>query len=206
MKILNINCSVRLTNSLSRELSSLVISKLNEKYKDNQVTTIDLAINTPKHPTEIFTRAIYTPVSEQSQEMKDSLIESNTLVDKMIDAEIYVIGMPLYNFSVPSNFKAFIDNVVRIGRTFTKGANGFEGLLLNKKVIVVNTRGADYSMDYFKNMDHLQPYITTIFGFMGIKDVSFVNVHPVQFFGEEAKQKAIKIAKGEIDSIVEKLK
>ena len=202
MKILHIDCSVRNEASLSRTLSASLVKQLVDKRSDDtSVVRLDLANDTPAHPTALFTTAMYTPPPDQTPEMKEELAESNVMIDKMLAAELYVIGMPMYNFSVPSNFKAFVDNVVRVGRTFTKGANGFEGLLHDKKVVVINTRGADYRVDHFKEMDHLVPYIRTIFGFMGITDIEFVNVHPIQFFGEGERQKAIDAANDQLVSL-----
>ncbi|MEM8909648.1 MAG: NAD(P)H-dependent oxidoreductase, partial [Bacteroidota bacterium] len=116
-----------------------------------------------------------------------------------------MIGTPMYNFSVPSILKAFIDNVVRIGRTFVSDAQGYRGLLGEKKLILVNTRGADFTLDHFKAMDHLGPYIKSIFAFMGLHDIEWVDVHPVQYFGEEAKLAAIARAKKQIDALAIRL-
>jgi FMN-dependent NADH-azoreductase len=137
--------------------------------------------------------------------MVRELAESEALIEKMHRADVYVIGMPMYNFSVPSNFKSFIDNVVRVGRTFLITETSFQGLLTDKKVFVINTRGVDFSSEMAQSMDQLQPYIRTIFMFMGITDVTFINVHPVKFGSPEAMAAALVKAKGEIAAAVDQL-
>jgi len=202
MKVLHIDCSVRNEQSLSRKFSASFVHQLRQRFPEElQVIRLDLANDTPPHPTALFTQAMYTPFALQTDQMKAELAGSNALVDKLIEAQVYVVGMPLYNFSVPSNFKAFIDNVVRVGRTFTKTDNGFEGALVNKRMVVISTRGADYTIAPFDKMDHLEPYLRTIFGFMGVTQIEFINVHPVQFFGEEAKQRAITKAHEQITQV-----
>lgn len=134
--------------------------------------------------------------------MRKELEESDKLVDRMLDVEVFVIGIPIYNFSVPSNFKSFLGNVVRIGRTFEVVEHEYERLLGDKKVYFINTGGADFASEQMIAMDYLVPYIKTVFGFMGITDIKFINVHPVQFRAEEARLEAIKKAKKEIINAV----
>jgi len=203
MKVLHIDSSVRNERSVSKELSALFIKQLMENHDQVEVDYLDLAEHTPAHPTALFIRANYTPEEERSFEMIVELTESEVLVDRMLAAEAYIIGMPMYNFSVPSIFKAFIDNIVRINRTFKMGAHGVDGLLLNKKVVVINTRGVDFNNGNMESMDQLRPYLKAIFAFMGITDLTFINVSPVQFSEAVARENAINRAKDEIIRIAE---
>lgn len=198
MKVLHIDSSVRGDWSVSKELSALFIEELKKADPATEVDYLDLAQNIPAHPTALLIRANYTPADQRTPEMVAELQESEKLVDRMHDADTIVIGMPMYNFSVPSIFKAFIDNIVRIDRTFTMNSHGIEGLLVNKKVFVINTRGVDFNNDHMEHMDQLRPYLKAIFAFMGLTDLTFINVSPVQFSEAEAREHAISRGKEEI--------
>lgn len=205
MNILHIDCSVRDERSVSKHLSALFVSQLTDKFNHAAIEYLDLSANTPTHPTALFIKGNYTSPAERTEEMVRELAKSEELIDQLHRADVYVIGMPMYNFSVPSNFKAFIDNVVRIGRTFVPAETGFQGLLNNKKVFVINTRGVDFSSEPVRSMDQLQPYLKTVFGFMGLNDVTFINVHPVKWGSEEILAKAFAKAKAEIAAAVNNL-
>ena len=206
MKVLHIDSSVRGDWSVSKELSALFIAELRKADTDVDVDYLDLAQNIPAHPTALMIRANYTPAADRTPEMVAELQESEHLVDRMLAADTIVIGMPMYNFSVPSIFKAFIDNIVRIDRTFKMSGHGIEGLLVNKKVFVINTRGVDFNNDHMKDMDQLKPYLKAIFPFIGLTDVTFIDVSPVQFSEAETRENAINRSKEEIVRTVESLK
>ena len=206
MKVLHIDSSVRGDWSVSKELSALFIAELRKADTDVDVDYLDLAQNIPAHPTALMIRANYTPAADRTPEMTAELQESEHLVDRMLAADTIVIGMPMYNFSVPSIFKAFIDNIVRIDRTFKMSVQGIEGLLINKKVFVINTRGVDFNNDHMKDMDQLKPYLKAIFAFIGLTDLTFIDVSPVQFSGVEDRENAIKRGKEEIVRSAERLK
>ena len=205
MNILHIDCSVRDERSVSKHLSALFVSQLTDKFDHAVIEYLDLSANTPTHPTALFIKGNYTSPAERTEEMVRELAESEVLIEQLHRADVYIIGMPMYNFSIPSNFKAFIDNVVRIGRTFMPTETGFHGLLNNKKVFVINTRGVDFSSEPVRSMDQLQPYLKTVFGFMGLNDITFINVHPVKWGSEEVLAKAFAKAKDEIVAAVNNL-
>jgi FMN-dependent NADH-azoreductase len=205
MKILHIDCSIRDDRSVSKRLSGIFVSKLTAKFKHAEIDYLDLSRDTPKHPSALLISGNYTPEPERTAEMLKELEESEALVDRLINADIYVIGMPMYNFSVPSNFKVFIDNIVRINRTFKLTPTGSEGLLTGKKAYVINTRGVDFNNEYMQQMDQLKPYLKTVFGFMGLTDITFIDVSPVQFSAEEERRAAIENAELSIASTIDSL-
>jgi FMN-dependent NADH-azoreductase len=205
MKVLHIDSSVRGDWSVSRDLSAHFIKELKTAVPNVEVDYLDLAVHTPSHPTALMIRANYASVNERTPEMVEELKESELLVDRLHAVDTIVIGMPMYNFSVPSIFKAFIDNVVRIDRTFAMKSQGIDGLLVNKKVFVINTRGVDFNNDHMEHMDQLRPYLKAIFAFMGLTDLTFINVSPVQFSEAEARANAINRGKEEIIRIVKSL-
>ena len=207
MKVLHIDSSIRNERSVSKELSAYFMTTLHARFGELPVDYLDLSVDTPAHPSALFVQGNYTPPEERTPEMIAALAESEALVDRLHAADIYVIGMPMYNFSVPSYFKVFIDNIVRINRTFGKKDNHYEGLLKHKKVYIINTRGADFSAGFMQeqSMDQLQPYLERVFAFLGLDDLHFINVYPVQFSGPEARAAAIENARKTITDLVHTL-
>ncbi|GAB5476088.1 MAG: FMN-dependent NADH-azoreductase [Maribacter sp.] len=201
MNVLHIDSSIRLENSLSRILSKKLVEQLQAK-KPITIDRLDLAKDVPPHISNEYAEAMYNQESEQSKETKNVLAYSDGLVQRLEDTQLYVIGLPMYNFSVPSNFKSFIDYIVRSGKTFTADENGYHGLLKNKKVIIICSSGGEYENKQTSQMDFARPYVKMILGFIGIEDVTFINVQPTLFYGEEAKEKAMKEAEKRINSIV----
>ena len=100
--------------------------------------------------------------------------ESRAVLDEFLAADIIVLGVPMYNFSLPSQLKAWIDRVAVAGKTFRYTADGPEGLAKGKKVIIVSTRGGHYSAGPAAAMDHQESYLKTVLGFFGITDVEIV--------------------------------
>ena len=204
LKVLHIDCSLRKEQSLSRDLSKTVVDQLSQK-REITVDRLDLAVNNPGHITQLYAEAMYMPYGQHNEEMLKELSVSDTLVDRLVNAELVVIGTPMYNFGIPSNLKSYIDHIVRSGRTFKADESGFHGLLNNKKLVVVNSRGGAYADEALAGLDHVVPYLTTIFNFIGITDVSFIPVEPTAFYGDEAKQQAVIKAMEMIKSIVASL-
>ena len=125
MNLLEIQSSVRLEKSISRALSKQFIYDWKTTHPDTQYKLRDVGINPPTHPTELWTTANYTPPEARSSEMVTALADSEQLIEELLWADRLLIGLPMYNFSVPSNFKAYLDNVVRVGRTFTFDSTTF---------------------------------------------------------------------------------
>lgn len=200
MKVLHIDASLRSAGSVSREMSQVFVDHLKEK-KDITIDRLDLATERLDHVTQRYAEAMYVPYGQYTEEQAKELEISNALVDRVMDANMIIIGTPTYNFGIPSSLKTFIDLVVRSGRTFRYTEEGFEGLLKDKKVIVINSRGLSYTEEETKGNDHVTGYLQTILGFVGITDVQFVYLGPT-FFGEEATQQAKIKAKEQFETII----
>ncbi|MEW5856244.1 MAG: NAD(P)H-dependent oxidoreductase [Cyanobacteriota bacterium] len=111
-------------------------------------------------------------------ELADAICTSDELVDELLAADRYLISTPIFNFSVPSILKAYIDQIVRIGRTVAMDGNNFKGLLQNKKVLVVVTQGGNYQPGTPEAAhNHLEPYLRIVFRFIRITDMSFIYAH-----------------------------
>ena len=128
--------------------------------------------------------------------MQQALAASDILIDEVLAADHLVFSVPMYNFSVPSTLKAYIDNIVRVGRTFAVDeGGGFRGLLSGKKALFVTSRGAIYrSGSPLHAFDHQEPYLRTVFGFMGLTDIHFVHADGLDFADEAHREKSLAAA------------
>jgi FMN-dependent NADH-azoreductase len=199
-KVLHIDSSVRSTGSLSRQLGGEFIAKLQAADASTTVVTRDLAANPLPHLTEQLIGAYYTPAEQRNAEQAQVIKTSDALVDELLAADTIVIGAPMYNFSVTSGLKAWIDHIARAGRTFKYGANGPEGQVTGKKVYVFVASGGAYSEGPYAAYDHVTTYLRSLLGFLGMTDVTFVVAEGVAA-GEEAVAAAIAKSRAKIDAI-----
>jgi FMN-dependent NADH-azoreductase len=198
--ILHIDSSVRSTGSLTRQLGGEYIAKLKAANPAATVVTRDLAANPLPHLTEQVIGAYFTPAEQRNAEQAAAIKTSDALVDELLAADTIVIGAPMYNFSVTSGLKAWIDHVARAGRTFQYGANGIEGLVTGKKVVVFVASGGVYSEGPAAAYDHITTYLRAVLGFLGLTDVTFIVAEGVAM-GEEAVANALAKNRAEIDAI-----
>ncbi|MGW8256594.1 MAG: FMN-dependent NADH-azoreductase [Thermoguttaceae bacterium] len=188
-RILHLDASARDESSFSRQLSRFFIESWLKHHPDDEVIYRDVGRLPPPHVTESSVQGVYAPPSQHSPEAKAALAVSDALIDEFLSAERYVFGIPMYNFHVPSTFKAYVDQIVRIGRTFDEG---WKGLVQGKKMLVITARGGNYEPGSRTHAsDHQEPWIRTIFGFIGIADISFIHAQGV-VMGDQALQPARK--------------
>jgi FMN-dependent NADH-azoreductase len=159
--------------SVSTSLTQKFTQEWQLKNPDGKVITRNV-FNTPASlVSEPWIAAAFTPVGARSGEQKAALAESDSYIAELVEADTIVIGAPMHNFAISSPLKAYIDQIVRPGRTFSIGPDGYKGLLdSKKKVIVASARGGDYSTD-LAFLDHQTPYLKAILGFLGLTDVNF---------------------------------
>lgn len=137
----------------------------------------DLGNGSVPHLTSDHFAAWTTAPADRSERQQAIAGESDPLIEEVEAADVIVIGAPMYNFSISSTLKAWLDHITRAGRTFQYTANGPEGLLKNKKVYVVTARGGVYTGDSpAKAYDFQEPYLRAILGLNGLTDVTFVHV------------------------------
>lgn len=199
--VLYINSSVRNSGSLSRQQSAAFIAKWQAAHPADTVVTRDLTANPVPHLTEQMMGAFFTPAEARNADQAHTIKTSDTLVDELIAADVVVIAAPMYNFSVPSTLKAWIDHIARVGRTFKYGANGPEGQLAGKKVYVFTASGGVYSEGPAAAYDFLTTYLSTVLGFLGMTDVTYVRAEGVAM-GEEAVANTIAKSNSKIAEIV----
>jgi FMN-dependent NADH-azoreductase len=203
MKLLEVQSSVRLGQSISRVLSHEFIQTWRKSYPDGQHKQRDVGMTPPAHPTELWTTANYMPLDSRTLEMKTALTESEQLIEELLWADRLVLGVPMYNFSVPSTFKAYVDNIVRVNHTFTfDPANfTFRGLVTNKKALVITPSAGNFAPDTpMGSMNFCETYLRSILGFIGIEDITVVAV-PNQFMTDEIRQQEIEQARVKLMNI-----
>lgn len=165
--ILRIDASARKTGSISRDLVDRIVAKASTA----RVITRDLADTPVPQINEDWIGANFTPADTRTDAQTETLALSDTLVAELMDADTIVIGLPIYNFGVPSALKAWIDMVARAGVTFRYSEAGPEGLLTGKRAILAVASGGTKSGS---EMDFATGYIRHVLGFMGITDVTVV--------------------------------
>jgi FMN-dependent NADH-azoreductase len=164
-----------LTNSVSRELTREFISGWKAAHPEGRVIYRDLAAQAPKPIDQTWIHAVYTPEEARQAEQRALLAYSDQAIAELEAADEYVLGVAMHNFNIPSVVKLWIDQVVRAGRTFSYGPEGAKGLLSGKKVTILAATGGDYRAGTpAAAMNFIDPYLTMIFGFIGVNDVKFV--------------------------------
>jgi FMN-dependent NADH-azoreductase len=149
----------------------------------------DLANGSVPHLTGEHLVAWMTAPAERSEQQQAIAGESNPLIEELEAADVIVIAAPMYNFSISSTLKAWLDHITRAGRTFQYTANGPEGLLKNKRVFVITARGGIYTGDSpSKAYDFQEPYLRAILGFNGLTDVTFVHVEAQKMSPDAAEE------------------
>ena len=175
MNILHIDSSPRGERSHSRALTSAFVEELKKSHPDATVNYRDLGRAPVPHVDEAWIRSAYSDPSQRSDADKQAIAFSDELVDELLAADVLVVGAPMHNFSIPSTLKAYIDNVVRVGRTFSYP--DYQGLATGKKMFVLCARGGSgYGPgDQMEAVNFQDPYFKAIFGMIGITDISFVH-------------------------------
>lgn len=178
-KILHITASINGAASQSTKLSLEIINKLKRTHPEHTVKTLDLSQNTFPHIEGFQVGSFFTPEEVRTNEQKDAVAYSDQAVADLLESDIIVIGVPLYNLGVPSSLKSWIDHVVRAGKTFSYVDGAPQGLLSGKKAYLAIASGSVFSEGPLQSWDFSEPYLRTILGFIGIKDITTFRVEGV---------------------------
>ena len=199
MKLLHIDSSPLGTQSVSRELTRRTVAQWLATHPGTTAEHLDLAVEAPTHLNADslgFRLGPGAPGLTEAQKRENEV--SERLVAQFLAADVVVVGAPMYNFSVPSQLKAWIDRIAQAGRTFKYTDQGPQGLAGGKTVIVASSRGGVYSTNPALGfLDHQESYLKAMFGFLGITDVRFVRAEGVAM-GDEAKATALAAADAQI--------
>jgi FMN-dependent NADH-azoreductase len=199
--LLHINSSVRNEGSISRQLTAEFLQKWKAATPGAKIVERDLAASPLPHLTEETLGAFFTPAEKRSPGLVRAAQLSDQLVAELTAADVILIGAPMYNFSIGSGLKAWIDLVARVGLTFNYTESGPVGLLQGKKVYVFTSRGGVYTQGPAKSMDFHEPYLRAILGFIGLTDITFVHTEGLAM-GEDAAAKAVSQTRTAIDALV----
>ncbi|WP_414545542.1 FMN-dependent NADH-azoreductase [Nostoc sp. CCY0012] len=201
--ILHIDTSPRGERSISRQLSYELITSWKDTHLNDTVTYRDLGHHPVPHVDESWIAAAFTPPDNRTPELTEAIKLSDSLIDEFLAADRYILGVPMYNFSIPSKLKAYIDQIVRVGRTFAVTDNGYQGLVdSSKKVLVITSRGGSYRPGTPEAAyDYQEPYLRAIFGYMGLTDVTFIHADNLNA-GDDSRAKSLAAAKEAIAQAV----
>ncbi len=202
MKLLHIDSSPLGDASVSRQLTASLVEAVRKAAPDAEVSHRDLAVAPPDHLTgELMQVVKFRNLDGLNARQKEELELTDALVDEFLAADVVVIGAPMYNFTVPTQLKAWIDRIAQAGRTFRYTENGPVGLAGGKKVFIASSRGGVYSTsDAMRALDHQESFLRTVLGFMGVTDVTVIRAEGVGM-GPEARAKAMDAAQREIDAL-----
>jgi FMN-dependent NADH-azoreductase len=203
MKLFHVDASAKCETSNSRALARFFIENLRSQGVEVEVDYLDVTVDTPEHVTQAFAVATYRAENERTPEMKATLAASDALCKRLFAADAFLFAMPMYNWSMPSTFKAFIDNITRTDLTYKKAKNGeLIGQLIRQKTLFITTRGADLRPGTpYSSMDALTPALKTAFRFVGVNDPRFVDAQPLQFSDQAARAAALMRAKEELADV-----
>ncbi|WP_244594593.1 FMN-dependent NADH-azoreductase [Methylosinus sporium] len=199
--ILHIDSSILGGYSVSRALTAEVVAKELTLHPGARVIRRDLVAEPALHLSDAHI-AVFQGGEVTSAALGQDLALGGAYIDDLFAADIIVIGAPMYNFSVPSQLKGWIDRVCVAGRTFQYGADGPQGLLPEgKKVLIASTRGGVYTGDSpAAALEHHESYLRGVLGFIGLTDVTIIRAEGLNL-GEEPKAAAIAGAKAQIASL-----
>jgi FMN-dependent NADH-azoreductase len=174
--LLHLDSSPTGDRSVSRALTAEFVKHWQAANPSGTVVSRDLT-TTPLKPIDgQQIGAVYTPADSRTPEQKAALALSDTLTGELLAADEYVIGVPMHNFGISGSLKLWIDQIVRSGVTFSVGADGAKGLLAGKKVSFAVAAGFDYGPGAaMASFNHVEPYLRSVFGFLGITDITFYN-------------------------------
>ena len=186
MNILHIDASASdAATSHSRRLSAELVEQLKAANPGASVTYRDVAADRLPH-VDTTIREAWTPEGEGDAALADTAARSKRLVDELKAADVVVIGSPMYNFTVPSTLKAWIDHVAIAGQTFRFTSSGAEGLLSGKAYLALSSGGI-YSQGPFAGVEHLGTYLSAVLQFLGITPVEIVRAEGVAYGPEQDK-------------------
>ncbi|MDR3534184.1 MAG: FMN-dependent NADH-azoreductase [Rhodopila sp.] len=201
-KILQIDSSPLGDASASRRLTASIVESLRRAAPDAVVQHRDLAAAPPAH---LSGQVLQAMTSSQPEALTEAQRHERNLTDALVEeflaADIVVIGAPMYNFSVPTQLKAWIDRIAQAGKTFKYTENGPVGLAGSKRVVIASSRGGAYAGNAtLQALDHQEAYLRTVLGFVGITDITVVRAEGLAM-GDASRVQALAQAQTQIDAL-----
>ncbi len=197
-KLLHIDSSARLEGSESRQLSQQFVQQWIDAHSGYQVIERDLASKPLPHLDQTMLATMMSPAEQHSPEMTVVADRITLLIEEFLEADVIVLGVPMYNLGIPSTLKAYIDHIVMAGKTFAYTDKGAVGLVKDKPVYIITARGGIHAG---AASDQQAPYLKTLFNFVGIENVNFIHSEGLNM-GDEMRSKGIHDAQQAIERFV----
>ena len=189
-KLLHIDSSVLGPHSVSRQLSAAIVDRLRQAAPNLEIAYRDLSATPLSHLSGAHLAAAQGATNPDAT-LAQELAAGQAVMDEFLAADTVVLGAPMYNFTIPSQLKAWIDRIVVAGKTFKYDAQGPKGLAGDKRVIVAISRGGFYGPGApAAALEHLESYLRGIFGFIGVTKLEFILAEGIQV-GPEHREKAL---------------
>jgi len=208
--ILHIDASARLGRSHTRRLSARFVEAWLARRPHDTVIRRDVGLEPPPPVTEDWIAAAFTRPERRTPEMRATLTVSDALVDELERADLIVAGVPMYNFGLPAQMKAWVDNIVRVGRTFgfdrSRQGEPYWPMLSGKRLVTLGARG-DWGYgpgERLAGLNHVEPHLQTVFRYIGITDAVSVAAEYDEFADERIRQ-SLQAAEAEIDRLVARM-
>ena len=195
MKLLHIDSSILGDNSTSRVLTKNIVAQWVSNHPGTEVDYLDLATHAPAH-FDFAAMGYRAGVADEalSPAQRTANLQTDALIQQFLHADVVVLGAPMYNFSVPSQLKAWVDRIAQPGFTFKYGPTGAVGLATGKTVIIASTRGGAYSTsDAGRALDHQESFLQAALGFLGVTDIRIVRAEGLAM-GPDARTAALEAA------------
>jgi len=175
MKLLQVDASPR-RDSVSRQLTSLFAANWKKQFRDGDVVHRDLAASSIPLINDDWIEGAHSNPQQHTAAHRDALEFSDAIIAEVQAADFIVIGDPMHNFAISARLKAWLDQLVRAGKTFSYDTSGIKGLLSGKKVYVVTSRGGAYTPGTpLAELDFQEPYLRRVLGFIGLMDLTFIH-------------------------------
>lgn len=203
-RLFHIIASPRGEESRTLRVSRHLLERLKTGYPKAVVDELNLfeALLPPLTVTRVGGKYILLGGGELTGEVKKSWEEIEKHIERFLSADTYLLSTPMWNFGIPYPLKHYIDIIVQPRYLFHYTEAGPEGLVTNRKMIVVTSRGGDYGPESpARAMDQQEPYLRTVFGFVGLTDLTFINAQPMDAAGEEVREQKIAEAIGQIEGM-----
>lgn len=208
--LLLVNSSARAARSVTRHLTARFASAWTARHPKAEILWRDVGLNPPPFINESWIAAAFADARKQTPTMRESLATSEALIEELHSASVVVIGAPMYNFGMPAGLKAYVDQIVRLGRTFAMGGSDdawpYQPLVPAKPLVLITSAGAaGYEPGGpAAHLNFLEPHLEAVFRFIGFTDVSFVRVGSEEHQGERFR-KLLADAERAVDEIVARL-
>lgn len=203
--VLHLDASPRGERSHSRKLSGEFVAAWKDAYPGDTITYRDLGREPVPPVSEAWIAAVYSAPDTHTPDQQAAISVSDTLVRELQAADVYVFGVPMYNFSVPGSFKSYVDQIVRPGQTVAFTETGPKGLLTDKKMVVLTARGlGGYGPGgAMESINFQDPYLRAIFGYIGVTDITFI--HGNNTMGGDLQDASLSEARAQIQGAVARL-